>query len=113
VSGDTANVATKAGIIWISEYHTRPIDGDTSLYLKVILTRIKMLGRASVPIDAYARIPTLFDSLQACSHDPLVAAVERVDVVLDIAWEEVHSGWLGLGWMLQRTDFRPVQFLAG
>jgi hypothetical protein len=97
VGGDTANVPTKAGIIWISKYHTRPIDSNTSLDLKVILTRIEMLGRASVPVDAYARIPTLFDSLEACSHKPPIAAVERVDVVLDLAWEEVHSGWFRLG----------------
>jgi hypothetical protein len=61
------------------------------LDLKVILTLIEILGRTTVPFDAYGGIPSLLDSLEACSHKPLVAAVERVDVVLDLAWEEVHS----------------------
>ena len=90
VSGDTANVATKAGIFWISADHTRPIDSDTSLDLKVILTLIPILTELEAVIT-YFGIPTLLDSLEACSHKPLVAAVERVDVVLDLAWEEVHS----------------------
>jgi hypothetical protein len=90
VSGDTANVATKAGMVWISKYHTRPIDSDTPLDLKVILTLTPILTELEAVIT-YFGIPTLLDSLEACSHKPLVAAVERVDVVLDLAWEEVHS----------------------
>jgi hypothetical protein len=66
------------------------------LDLKVILTLTPILTELEVVIT-YFGIPTLFDSLEACSHTPLVAAVERVDVVLDIAWEEVHIGWFRLG----------------
>jgi hypothetical protein len=79
------------------------------LDLKVILTLTLILTELEAVIT-YFGIPTLLDSLEACSHKPLVATVERVDVVLDLAWEEVHS-WFRLGWMLTRADFRPVQFL--
>jgi hypothetical protein len=67
------------------------------LNLKVILTLIPILTELAVVITHFG-IPSLLDTLKACRHDPLVAAVERVDVVLDLAWEEVHSeclGWVG------------------
>jgi hypothetical protein len=76
------------------------------LDLKVILTLTLILTELEAVIT-YFGIPTLLDSLEACSHKPLVAAVERVDVVLDLAWEEVHI------WFQAGLDATEGRFSAG